>query len=1466
MSKTKSESLKQLTRELLSCIGLSKSVSFTDLSTRIQRATLSESVSKVQFLKAREKLISEAKKHRKAQTVTRYLDRLAKSSANSDKFVVAFATELFTGRRSRSRDPRPASRDPRQASRDTSRPASRDPKRKQSRDPKSATRNPKSFTRNPKPASRNPKSASDLLKATDKLLAEVGQPGRSKGEARRRPRAPSSTRSSLSPPSKRTRSQKMSRKYVSRTSDLDIMQSTRQVQQRRKSTSAFMSSLNRKSDVRVPTSEYNVPMEVDSIGSKTVSVTSSKTAIESSPSRVSPPKSRLGTLQGFVSPNRAQPNIRVSPTKNRLSSLQNPTQSGVRVSPPRSRLSSVLGQGASNRTQVDIGLTKSNQLDVKSSKKSLISSKIACYNKSIQKTSVNSSKTVSESSLSSKTALDGLRSNFRNNNFGARAIGSNVTGPNMTGSNMTGSSKTVPRATGSNMTGPSVNGSNKTVSRVTGSNVTGSILTGSNVTGSKKIVSNVTGSNVNGSDKTGFGSTNGILARNSMNIENVSRFSNVERSSDISSRRSVDSSKNVYMSPKSLRELNEVKSKPVMQFKPKPKVLFQPYHQVMTIRDGDMISLRSQVASYASLEGAADSDLLCHGTTPFMFCLNTRVADVGRKELCYGDAIILSTEPEESENKRVMSLNWKKTVHATPEASEAVKWVVLSPDGDKKSGQPVQVTEPVLLRSVDGFLSVRRDGKAHVQVQSSEGALWQISKGALPYMPNWTSKRSRLFTEIIHGHTQPSERAEKLSAVPRAHRYKLVVQDLLFALMGIGGNFIRIKEGTVPEFYVDSLAELDEATSHIVGQVLPLCDAFARLDRFCSTHSLPQYGLVSQALCAALKGIKKEYLILIAQLEHQSRISDLTLQKLWFYVQSPMASMRRISTLCAQIDSADPRQSGRDTIISLGGRDTMSLGGRDSTRSGISTSSVDSSSVAPTGSVVTGGALLNLLDNQLAKEGDSNMRTLLTQLLSSASAPYFRILSQWIFRGVVRDPFGEFQIEEARMDKNKVHTDVNDQYWVQRYRVRRHMLPRFLARLSARILTTGKYLNVIRESGREVNFPGDQKLEYTTSFREYSTKIEEAYSFATQKLLNLLLGEEKLMDRLRSLKRYFMFEHGDFIVHFMDLALDELGAPVKNIRAANRLESLLDLALRSSSAAQDPYSEDLSCQLSNVSLLQQLNAIHEAKSSSRRHGTMKRPVLDSSLTGIDAICFEYKVRWPLSLVISRKALTKYQFVFRHLFSLKHVERQLCSAWIHHQTTKELDIGSAMSPSHCLRQRMLHFVQNLLFYLLVEAIEPSWHRFATNMRSATTVDEVIQFHDEFLGTCVRECLLTEQELLKTLSKILATCLHFASYTGRVATEWRASMVSQAGADNFGKKKKQKDLVEQRRMTIKIQSEQVRAIANDRAHLAGLQRLQSEFDTQLATFLTALRERSVTGDHLVQLCTRLDYNGFYEKHIR
>ena len=111
-------------------------------------------------------------------------------------------------------------------------------------------------------------------------------------------------------------------------------------------------------------------------------------------------------------------------------------------------------------------------------------------------------------------------------------------------------------------------------------------------------------------------------------------------------------------------------------------------------------------------------------------------------------------------------------------------------------------------------------------------------------------------------------------------------------------------------------------------------------------------------------------------------------------------------------------------------------------------------------------------------------------------------------------------------------------------------------------------------AGRDVRCPFAEEMVYTIKERRYFEQIERAYSYASSLVLQLLLDEQQLLQRLRSIKHYFLLDQGDFIVQFMDMADEELRKRMDEIMPT-RLESLLELALRCSTANSDPFKDDL---------------------------------------------------------------------------------------------------------------------------------------------------------------------------------------------------------------------------------------------------------------------------------------------------
>lgn len=564
-----------------------------------------------------------------------------------------------------------------------------------------------------------------------------------------------------------------------------------------------------------------------------------------------------------------------------------------------------------------------------------------------------------------------------------------------------------------------------------------------------------------------------------------------------------------------------------------------------------------------------------------------------------------------------------------------------------------------------------------------------------------------------------------IGSYPVSVQELLVIDDLLSALMGIEGRYVSIKRVRGREGHVVLQIDqsMDFALQELIQRIFPLCEDYVLISQFVESKSHFKSGLVNHAFAAALRALLLDYQAMVAQLEHQFRLGRLSVQGLWFYCQPMMGSLHALSIVVEKASSSN----------------------------------------------ISGSAMLNLLQSQSkAMAGDNAVRSLLEKMTQRASSAYLGILERWVYEGVIDDPYGEFFIAENKsLQKESLTQDYDAKYWHQRYSLK-DGIPSFLASIAGTILTTGKYLNVMRECGHNVQVPltENSKLMSFGSNHHYLECIKGAYDFASGELLNLIKEKYDLMGKLRSMKCYLLLDQGDFLVHFMDIARDELAKRPGEI-SVEKLQSLLDLALRTTAAAADPCHEELTCCVERISLLKRLATLKDLESSYPSNYT--NPVFEGddqlepvTITGLETFCLSYKVPWPLSLVISRKALTKYQLIFRLLFHCKHVNRQLCVAWQLHQGFRAINtMGTPISCSSILCRSMLKFINSLLHYLTFEVLEPNWHLMHDRLQTVKSIDEVIQFHDFFLQKCLKECLLLLPQLLKKVEKLKSICLQYAA---------------------------------------------------------------------------------------------------------
>jgi gamma-tubulin complex component 2 len=96
--------------------------------------------------------------------------------------------------------------------------------------------------------------------------------------------------------------------------------------------------------------------------------------------------------------------------------------------------------------------------------------------------------------------------------------------------------------------------------------------------------------------------------------------------------------------------------------------------------------------------------------------------------------------------------------------------------------------------------------------------------------------------------------------------------------------------------------------------------------------------------------------------------------------------------------------------------------------------------------------------------------------------------------------------------------------------------------------------------------------------------IDDAYTYANRTLLRLLLRDQQLIPRLRSLKRYFFMSQSSFLTHLLDLAGNEMRKSSKSASIV-KLQSLLDLALSTDAHGEDAmFREDVKVTMATTGL------------------------------------------------------------------------------------------------------------------------------------------------------------------------------------------------------------------------------------------------------------------------------------------
>ncbi|KAI6087981.1 Spc98 family-domain-containing protein [Hypoxylon rubiginosum] len=627
-----------------------------------------------------------------------------------------------------------------------------------------------------------------------------------------------------------------------------------------------------------------------------------------------------------------------------------------------------------------------------------------------------------------------------------------------------------------------------------------------------------------------------------------------------------------------------------------------------------------------------------------------------------------------------------------------------------------------------------------------------------------------------------------------------MIEDLLFVFMGYEGQYIRYAYSYDPTEERDRLAGpdfkiqpgLDPSLQDLTMSMLKMATHYMALETFVDVQSREEFGAVNHALCAAIRKLLHDYLVMIAQLETQFLTNDtFTLHLLNVHTLPTSQMMLQLYSLAheflkrnALLDDESEEDSDPDDIEKV--LENLKRGGD------LLPGNMTGKKVCKGGVAI--GLITKILENM---SGDPAARSLLTSLLRDASRPYTAMLNEWMHHGEIRDPHGEFLIREQKsIGRSTLEQDYIDDYWGRRYTIREHDIPPQLQGVKDKVLLAGKYLNVVRECGGVDVSKVVQDVPKSFDDPRFLDNVNNAYAHANESLMKLLLTTHALPARLQSLKHYFFLDPSDYFTYFMELSTSELRKPVKSVNTV-KLQSLLDLVLRQpgSIVSLDPFKEDVHIEMNEVSLIKMLQRVVNITGMEQGETlaalTNQPTEVDKNAVGFTSLQLDYTVPFPVSLVISRRTVWRYQAIFRYLLSLRYLELQLTTTWQTHNTGVVWCHKSSMRRVEIwkrrvwtLRARMIVFVQQLLYFCTLEVIEPNWQSLMSRLKAKDgsldgsgkpdrTVDELMQDHVDFLDTCLKGCMLTNGKLIRIHSKLMQTCVAFAAHMNWLSRELEKS---------------------------------------------------------------------------------------------
>ncbi len=535
----------------------------------------------------------------------------------------------------------------------------------------------------------------------------------------------------------------------------------------------------------------------------------------------------------------------------------------------------------------------------------------------------------------------------------------------------------------------------------------------------------------------------------------------------------------------------------------------------------------------------------------------------------------------------------------------------------------------------------------------------------------------------------------------------VLMREIIYIFQGIEGKYIKFdvsNEG----FRIEPRIGIPKAVRTIVSKLAECGWLYNKARKYADSRSTDRaFGLVGQSFCTAIHSELTEYYRLMAVLEAQlqqeedfgvgMQDSGLSLRRLAVWTCEPTV---RLKALAALIDVSHGKK---------------------------------------------GGALASAIHSYI-QHGDPCIRSLVQHTLVLVAQPIFSTVLKWIYDGELEDTYHEFFVASNP-------TVRDDRLWHEKYSLCEPMIPSFLTMEQAKqILLTGKSINYLRQVCHDRTIIRSRSVVKATETNQVETilnqdldrvfqrMIDVVYEETSKHLLEVLQNKYKFLEHLKAMRRYLLLGQGDFIRHLMDLLEDNLIKPAQTVFMHN-LTGALESAVRATNA-----------QFDDADILRRLD--------------FRLLEVSAGDIGWDVFSLDYHVDGPIRTVFTPDCMFTYLRVFNFLWRAKRIEYILASIWKEQMfNARRLrsipEIFPLLHQHQIIGSEMLHFVQQVQYYINFEVLECSWDELLREVMEAKDLDQIISAHQVFLENIVARSLLHPQSsnILTQLRTIFDLVIQF-----------------------------------------------------------------------------------------------------------